>query len=112
MVKLIFIVLFIFVAATLVSMVIGGVYFGSEETQLLDSLRAFKVIHVFGVVPFPIFNIQFFDALWHLLKWDYPFFEGGYGIMRFFLYVISIAVTWIVGIALASVAASIVRRVI
>jgi len=71
--------------SVLICCVIEGSFMSSAEVTVVnDLIRPFTIIKVGGLVPIPAFNLYFFRGLYHVLTWDYSFYEGSYALARLF----------------------------
>ena len=97
---------FVFVVGILLSLMMGGTYFGATEVSWMNDLTVFRTYNVLNLISVPLVNVRFFtEGIPHLVMWDYAFFGGGYAIFQWFLYVITIGVVWgLAAVALAVVA--------
>ena len=111
MVRMIMFLGFLFVGFTLVARTMEGAYFGATDVALLNDLTVIRSFSLFGWFNVPVLNVDFFTVgLPKLIQWDYPFFEGGYEIVKYLLYTLSIgAVFGLFTIAIV-VASSLIRR--
>lgn len=99
----------IFIVGILVSLMMGGTYFGGTEVSLMNDLTVFRSYDVFNLISLPLLNIRFFtEGIPRLVMWDYAFFGGGYAIFQWFLYVITIGVVWGLAMAVLAVIANLV----
>jgi hypothetical protein len=94
-VKLLMIAFFAFVAATFCARLMGGAWFSTSDTDVMNSLTVFKDVEIFGTFSVPTINIDFLTTgLPKLVSWDYPFFGGQMEIFKYFLYCLSIGIVW------------------
>lgn len=99
----------VMVVGVLVSLMMGGSYFGATEVSWINDLTVFRTYDVFNLISLPLLNIRFFTVgIPHLIMWDYAFFGGGYAIFQWFLYVITIGVVWGLVIAVIAVISNLV----
>ena len=105
--KLIMFCVFIFVVGTLLSLIIEGGYFGSQEVGIMNQLTGYTTLQIAGtgIWTVPKLVVGFFThGLPKLIMWDYGFLEGEAAIFKWIvLYPISAGVVW--GIALVFIPA-------
>lgn len=79
-----------------ISQIIQGAYFGQSDIDTANSLMAFRTYDLFGLIPIPLLNINFFTVgLKSLVTWNFAFFDGaGYDMTKYVFYVISIGIVW------------------
>jgi hypothetical protein len=79
----------------------NGAYFGSSDANVMNSLMIMKTYNLFGLIPIPLLNVNFFTTgLVAMTTWNFSFFEGaGYDMFKYLLYIITIGLVW--GIAVA-----------
>ena len=96
--------------SVLICLVIEGSYIGTAEGSIINDLSLFISLEIGGLVPIPTFNIFFFRGVYRLLIWDYSFYEGGYGILRYFwMVILSPGAVWGIGSVFAPVFANLLR---
>lgn len=90
---------------TLMCLIIEGTYFGSTQTNVLNTLSVFRTVEVFGLWNIPVPNLEFFTVgIPRLLMWDYSFLEGGYAIFQWlFVVVFSVPVVFALTMAFIGV---------
>lgn len=85
----------------------GAAYgFVEEEStlEILMSFRVFKTIEVAGVVPIPVPNMDWFEALIAMFTFDFIFFQGtSYGTMLHWIFFAPIAIAMAITFGLALV---------
>lgn len=78
-----------------ISYVMQGSYFGTADVDTINALAVIRTWNVGGLFTVPILNINFFTVgLPKLITWDFAFFGGGYQIVQFLFYAISVGVVW------------------
>lgn len=86
---------FCFVGMTLINRVLEGSFIGSGDTSILNNLTIFRNITMFGTFTIPVPNVQFItEGIPHLVKWDYSFFGGSGGLIQYFFYSMTGAVSF------------------
>jgi hypothetical protein len=68
----------------LICVIMEGTYFGSRENGIISNLSLIRPFQVGNLFSIPVFNIHFFQGLWQIMTWDYSFYTGYYGILRWF----------------------------
>jgi len=86
---------FSLLAGNLLCAVIDGAWLGAEDVTIMGYLTGMTNLQTASwtaifTVPFNFFT----HGLPKLLLWDFSFFSGGWGIIRWFLFVISIGAIW------------------
>lgn len=97
----------ILVAFVLIAFVVGlceNAYVGAEITSKLDILmRPLMQTSIWnGIKAFvgSLFTAEFWQTLWSIFWWDYPFFTGTWGIIRYIFFIpLSIGVLLSLGLA-------------
>ena len=93
---LIGLVAFLFIGMTFINRMLEGAFVSTGEIEILNDLTIMRSVNPFGLFPIPVPNISFFTSgIPHLLKWDYSFFGGNASLISYFLYVLSIVVTFL-----------------
>lgn len=86
---------FVFVGMTLINRIMEGVFIAGAEIDSLNQLTVFRDIEIFGLFSVPVPNLEFLTSgIPHLVKWDYSFFGGNAGIIQYFLYSLTAAVSF------------------
>lgn len=84
-----------FTAGLLISHVLAGTYFGSDESSVYNTLTVIRMYNVADLFTIPWLNFDFFTVgLPRLIDWDYSFFGGEAEIIRYFLYAISMGIVF------------------
>ena len=84
--KFLIFLVFLFVVATLICVIIEGSQFGSDEENVMNYLAVIKTETLLGRFEVPMLNIDFFTkGMPMLIMWDYSFLEGGYGYFKWIL---------------------------
>ena len=79
---------------TLLSFVMGGVWFDTATKTVFDSLRVIKSYEILGF-NVPWVNIDFFTVgIPKLFSFDFVFFGGQASFFKYVMYVISIGMIW------------------
>lgn len=90
-------ILMMFVLCSIFSGIIEMAYIGDTETSVIGRLFYVDALTVQGtwgnITSFftGVFTqpLQFLQALWDVLTWDYAMFHGAYGIVRILLFTVS-----------------------
>lgn len=86
---------FLFVGMTIINRVLEGALVGASEFEILNQLTIFRELNVAGLFSVPVLNLEFLtQGIPHLIKWDYSFFGGNAGIIQYFLYSFTAAVSF------------------
>jgi len=86
---------FLFVGMTVINRVLEGAMIGSSEVGILNQLTIFRELNVAGLFSVPVLNLEFLTVgIPHLIKWDYSFFAGNAGLIQYFLYSFTAAVSF------------------
>lgn len=92
--KMISFVAGIFLIGTVLSFIMGGVWFDSSTASIFGTMTAFKTYNILGF-NMPWINTEFFTkGLPHLLTFDFAFFQGSYNFFKYGMYVFSIGIIW------------------
>jgi hypothetical protein len=96
--KLIMFVTFVFFIGTLSCLIIEGIYFGTGELDVVNSLTGYNIVQVSGAGIWSIPKLAWgfvTNGLPKLLFWDFNFFQGGYFIVRLLLIMtLSVGIVW------------------
>ncbi len=96
--------------SVLISLIVEGSFFGANENRVMNDLVLFTSLKVGGLIPIPAFNLYFFRGVYRLLAWDYPFYYGGYEVIRYFwLVVLTPGAVWGISQVFAPVFANFLR---
>ena len=97
--------------SVLICLVVEGSYFSTTETTVFnDLINPLTTMKLGGIVSIPAPNLYFFRGLYHVLIWDYSFYEGSYIIIRYFWAVtLTPGVAWGVAQVMAPVFANLLR---
>ncbi len=100
----------IWLISVIICNVVEGTSIGSHgEQTVLNDLSLVTSIKVGGMIPIPMFNINFFRGVFRLLTWDYGFYTGGWQLLRWFWTILlSPGAIWGMGSMMASVFANFV----
>lgn len=96
-VKMIMSVFAIFILGTMLSCLCSGVWFGSNEVDIVNSLASFNTMSVQagGVWNAPKTLGTYWDAAVTLLSWDYPFLDYSWAIfVKIPLWIVSVGTVW------------------
>jgi len=86
---------FVWVLCTLVSLIMEGAWYGSEELSILNSLTGYSVVEAGGIFAIPKMAIGFLThGLPKLMSWNYAFFTGRFTVLRWVMVCFSVAVVW------------------
>jgi len=78
---------FMFIGMTVINRVLEGAMIGAGEITILNQLTVFRELNVAGMFSVPVLNLEFLTVgLPRLFKWDYSFFNGNAGLIKYFLY--------------------------
>jgi hypothetical protein len=78
---------FCFVGMTLINRIMEGAFISASDISILNNLSVFRSQVLFGQFSIPVPNLNFIIVgIPHLVKWDYSFFGGNSGIIQYFLY--------------------------
>lgn len=87
---------FMFVGMTLLNRILEGAFIVAADVTLLNQLTVFRDLELFGLFSVPVPNLSFLTVgIPRLVKWDYSFFGGNAGIIQYFLYSITAALSFI-----------------
>jgi hypothetical protein len=93
---------FVFIVGTLMCLFIEGSYIGAEEVELMNQLTGYNTLQLTGTSlwEIPKLAVGFFThGLPKMIMWDYSFFDGGWGIVKWiFCYPISCGVVYGIGV--------------
>jgi len=77
----------LFAAGTLISLTFGGLWVGSQETNVVDAITVFKQAEILGTWSVTIPNVSFFlVGAKSLMMMDFAFFSGSWAILQWFLF--------------------------
>lgn len=83
-----------FVGFTTINRVIEGQFITATDVGILNQMSLLSKVDI-GLFSVPTINTNYFDGLFHLIKWDYAFFGGNAQIIQFFLYSFTFAVMFV-----------------
>jgi len=90
---------FVFVGMTLINRIMEGAFITNADVAIVNQLTIIRTVTI-GTWSVPVPNLSFFtEGLPHLVKWDYSFFGGNAGVIQYFLYSLTAALSF--GLALA-----------
>lgn len=105
--------LIIMAAVWIVGSIIGGTmsgtWFAGSETSTLNAVltfQAFEIHQLWGIIPLPIPNMEWFGAIGDMIIWDFDIFEGEWALVR---YIVLLPVSFGVGLGLILQVIQIVR---
>lgn len=86
----------IFAVGTIISLSFAGLWLGSEEVDVVNSVTAFKQANIAGVWSVTVPNITFFTTgVRALVNLDFAFFDGPMITLQWILYmVLGLGVAW------------------
>ena len=86
----------IFAAGTLISLTFAGLWLGSDEIDVTNTLAVFKQADILGIWSVTIPNIDFFlTGAKALTMMDFAFFEGEMALLQwFFIMTIGLGAIW------------------
>ena len=88
--KYLALIVFLWVVAAVLGGVIEGATLSSNETSVLDNLTSWSEINTaesWGTFKFLTALPSFFSSLFTLMTFDFAFFDGGWELVRWFLFV-------------------------
>lgn len=85
---------FLFVLCSAMCLFIEGSWIGEREMDVMNALTGYTVVEAGGMSVIQLGWGFFTQGLPQMLMWDYSFFEGDWGIVRYFLMPISIGIIW------------------
>lgn len=86
---------FSFIGLTLINRVLEGAFLASADITVLNQLTIFRELELFGLFSVPVPNLSLItEGLPHLVMWDYTFFGGNAGIIQYFLYSVTAAMSF------------------
>lgn len=78
---------FCFVGMTVINRILEGAFIAAADVTILNQLTIFRDLELFGLFSVPVPNLDFIiTGIPRLIKWDYSFFGGNAGIIQYFLY--------------------------
>jgi len=86
--KLVMFMVFTFVAGSVFCLMMEGAYIGEEEVTIMNELTGYSVIQLSGAGAWAVPKMAMgflLHGLPKLLMWDYAFFAGEWGIVKWFL---------------------------
>lgn len=96
-VKMIMAVFSIFILGTLLSCLCSGVWFGSDEVDIVNALASFNTMSVQagGVWNAPKTLTTYWDAAVTMFTWGYPFLDYDWLILvKIPLWIVSVGAAW------------------
>jgi hypothetical protein len=82
--KLLSFSIFCYFVSILICVVLEGTYFGSDERSIFNNLSLFTTYTLPIIGDIPVFDPSFIGSFAKILTWDYSFYTGSYGILRWF----------------------------
>ena len=97
--KLTMFIVFVFLAGTMLCLMMEGAFFGQEEVDLVNELTGYNILQLSGtgLWSIPKMGVGFLtNGLPKIVLWDYSFLEGGWGSLFkwIVLFPVSIGVIW------------------
>ncbi len=91
------------IGGLVISQIMSMAYFGGADTSVTNSLLILRTYNLFGIIPIPFLNIDFFVVgLKSLIQWDFAFFQGiGFDMIKYLFYVISVGLVWGIAVSFA-----------
>jgi hypothetical protein len=84
----------ILLLGTVLSFIMGGVWFDANTKSIFGSLTMFKDYNILGF-HMPWINYQYFTVgIPKLFQFNFAFFGGSAGFFKYLLYVFSIGIIW------------------
>ena len=86
--KWILLVVFLFIMMQLAGMVIEGSTLSTDTRDALNTISSWGIIHeeqTFGLLDYIKAPFNYFGALWTVLTYDSPVFDGSFEIIRWVL---------------------------
>lgn len=101
----------IFTAGTLISLILGGLWFGSSDVETINSLTVMRPFDL-GIFTAQVPNLAYFSTgLAKLTTFDFAFFEGGYGLIQWLLIMtIGAATAWVVFTVIITIGSTLLGR--
>jgi hypothetical protein len=75
---------FILIFGNILCLMADGAWLGTEDQDEMAALTGHEVQES-GGIPIITPVVNFAQAFWHVVSWDFSFFEGGLQIIRWFL---------------------------
>ena len=89
--KLVMFLAFMFVVGLVLSFVGDGIWFGSDDANVMKTLTVIRTYNVMGIFSVPWLNGDFFTVgVPKLVEWDTGFFGGEARIIQYFFMVVTI----------------------
>ena len=102
----------VFAVGAMISLTFGGLWIGSEEALVADSLTVFKQANILGTWSVMVPNVSFFlIGAKSLMMMDFAFFRGEMAIVQwFFFLVFGVGLLWGFFMVLIQVISGLFRR--
>ncbi|MDD5095263.1 MAG: hypothetical protein PHV74_12935 [Dehalococcoidia bacterium] len=85
---------FIWIMGTILCQILEGQFFTATDAQVINDMSAFRTVEAGGLTGIPLLAGDFFSGLVQVIAWDYSFLEGGFGMIKVFMYGISLGILW------------------
>ena len=83
-----------FVGMTALNRILEGTFITSSDVGIINTLTITHNQSIFGLFNVPVLNTDFFfTGIPRLVKWDYSFFGGNAGLLQYFLYSFTFAMS-------------------
>ncbi len=87
---------FLFVGMTMLNRFAEGAMIAGDEISIMNTMTITRDQSVFQLFTVPVLNTDFFfTGIPKLIQWDYSFFGGNAAIFQYFLYSLTIALTFL-----------------
>lgn len=94
------------IGGVIITQIMQGAYFGASDAAVMNSLMIMKTYNLFGLIPIPLLNINFFTTgLVAISTWNFAFFQdAGYDMFKYLFYIVTVGIVWGVAVAFAGFA--------
>lgn len=86
----------VFIVGTILSLATTGRWFTSGDISIIDTITAMSGATIQALSGIPVVGptVQFFDGLFNIITWNYPFLDNAWGFVfkGIFLYPVSAGV--------------------
>jgi len=79
---------------TLVCQMLDGAYIGATEAQIINQMAGFHTLESGDILAIPLLSGGFFSGLTSMLSWDYSFLTGGFILLKWAMYAVSLGIIW------------------
>ncbi|MDD4985951.1 MAG: hypothetical protein PHQ43_09200 [Dehalococcoidales bacterium] len=85
---------FIWILGMILCQTLEGAFFSATDADVLNAMGSFRNVEAGGLTAIPLLTTNWFDGFVQVITWDYSFLEGGFGLVKIFMYGISLGVIW------------------